>query len=217
MLCGQVQTEIFSLKAGGTTVCHSSTDKTPSFSHQTPSSPPRILSVEAGNRRDPAGHSEHPHSIPRQCGGNSDHSKGHSPPRGAATCPAHAPLPLPAPQGTFPTPPGALPPSPPEMSPCSPSQHMTTTLYPLLAPSPGHLAAPPPKPHPATTSKLLSRGVSPLPPIPSTPSRPCASPCPASRFPRSVRQTHPRRCTPLPTGRPRRRAAASPHWGDSSR
>lgn len=108
-------------------------------------------------------------------------------------------------------------PPPPEMSPCSPSQHMTTTLYPLLAPSPGHLAAPLPKPHLATTSKLLSRGVSPLPPIPSTPSRPCASPCPASRFPRSVRQTHPRRCTPLPTGRPRRRAAASPHWGDSSR
>lgn len=155
--------------------------------------------------------------APDNEGGTATTARATPHPEGLSPALPMPPLPLPAPQGTFPTPPGALPPSPPEMSPCSPSQHTTTTLYPLLAPSPAHLAAPPPKPHPATTSELLSRGVSPLPPIPSTPSRPCASPCPASRFPRSVRQTHPRRCTPLPTGRPRRRAAASPHWGDSSR
>lgn len=191
MLCGQVQTEIFSLKAVGTTVCHSSTDKTPSFSHQIPSTPPRILSVEAGNKRDPAGHSEHPHPTPRQRGGNSDHSKGHSPPRGAATCPAHAPpaasrtpghlpdssrssptisprgvpvFPIPAHDHDSLSPPSAFP----GTSRCSPSK--TSSCHHFRAPLPGCLPAPS---HPQHTlpSLCLSLPCIPLPPQrPSDPS-----------------------------------------------
>lgn len=104
-------------------------------------------------------------------------------------------LPLPDSSGISPT---ILPPK------CPHVPHPSTDHDLLTAPSPGHFAAPPLKPHPPTTSSLLSRGISPLSSIPTTNFPPGASSCPASHFfppQRPLRPilgpAPPRRLTPL--------------------